>query len=95
VLAAAIEAEADMILTWNLRDFPEAVLSSHGLRAATPDELLAGLIEDLREKMIAVLREARLCLKQPPLAAAEYLATLHTQGLTRTCEVLAPFLHEL
>lgn len=77
-----------MILTWNLRDFPEAALASHGLRAATPDELLAGLIEDHRGKMIAVLREARLSLKQPPLTATEYLATLRNQGLTRTCAML-------
>lgn len=95
VLAAAIEAEAGMILTWNLRDFPEAVLASHGLRAATPDELFAGLIEDHRDKMIAVLREARLSLKQPPLTAAEYLATLRNQGLTRTCALLEHSLPEL
>lgn len=95
VLAAAIEAEADMILTWNLRDFPEAVLGSHGLRATTPDELLAGLVEDHRAEMIGILREARLSLKQPPLAAAEYLSTLRNQGLIRTCARLAPFLPEL
>lgn len=95
VLAAAIEAEAGMILTWNLRDFPEAVLASHGLRAATPDELLSGLIQDHREEMIAVLREARLSLKQPPLTAAEYLVTLRSQGLTRTCALLEPALPEL
>jgi hypothetical protein len=95
VLAAAIEAEAGIILTWNLRDFPEAVLASHGLRAATPDELLAGLIEDHREKMIAVLHEARLSLKQPPLTAAEYLATLRNQGLAQTCALLEHSIHEL
>lgn len=83
VLAAAIEAEADMILTWNLRDFPEDVLASHGLRATSPDDLLAGLIEDQRVRMICILREARLCLKQPPLAAAEYLTILDLIYLAR------------
>jgi len=95
VLAAAIEAEAGIILTWNLRDFPEAVLASHGIHAVTPDDLLSGLVENNRAGIIAVLREARLSLKQPPLTAAEYLATLHTQGLTRTCALLEPFLPEL
>lgn len=71
------------------------MLASHGLRAATRDEFLAGLIKDHRVEMIDILRKARLCLKQPPLAAAEYLATLHTQGLTRVCALLAPFLNEL
>jgi hypothetical protein len=95
VLAAAIEAEAGMILTWNLKDFPEAVLASHGLRAETPDALLARLVEDHRGDLINVLREARLSLKQPPLTAAEYLATLRNQGLKRTCTLLEPFLREL
>lgn len=95
VLAAAIEGEAEVILTWNLRDFPGPILASHGLRAATPDELLTGLIKRHRSEMIGILREARLSLKQPPLAAAEYLETLHAQGLARACALLAPFLHEL
>lgn len=95
VLAAAIEAGAAIILTWNLRDFPEAVLACHSLRAETPDDLLARLVAECRDDVIAVLCEARLSLKQPPVTAAEYLATLHTQGLTRTCALLEPFLSEL
>jgi hypothetical protein len=42
-----------------------------------------------------VLREARLSLKQPPLTAAEYLATLRNQGLTQTCALLEHCLLEL
>ena len=95
VLAAAIEAEADVIVTWNLRDFPESALAPHNLRAETPDDLLARLFDERWDQMIAVLREARLSLKQPPLTAADYLATLHTQGLSRTCELLEPFLADL
>jgi hypothetical protein len=95
VLAAAIEAEADMILTWNLRDFPEAVLASHGLRVATPDELLAELMGTYQAEMIGILREARLSLKHPPLDAAEYLEILRVQGLGRTCGVLGRFLDKL
>lgn len=83
VLAAAIEAEADSILTWNLRDFPDFCLTPHGLRAETPDDLLA------------VLREARLSLKHPPLTAAAYLTILRTQGLSRTCALLESVLAEL
>ena len=95
VLAAAIEAEAGIILTWNLRDFPETVLARHGLRAESPDDLLARLVDDRRDDLVAVLREARLSLKKPPLTAADYLATLRTQGLTRTCALLESSLPEL
>jgi predicted nucleic acid-binding protein len=43
VLAAAIRAEARIIVTKNLADFPAAVLESHGVRAEHPEVLLSRL----------------------------------------------------
>lgn len=43
VLAAAIAGRADLIVTFNLRDFPARVLAEHGLSAAHPDGFLLGL----------------------------------------------------
>src|SRR5689334_22482868 len=37
VVAAAIAAKASLLLTWNMRDFPERNLKKFGLRAMTPD----------------------------------------------------------
>lgn len=68
VLAAAIEVEASIILTWNLRDFPEAAVASHGIKAQTPDHLLSSLFETGREDLMLVLRQARLSLKQEEIA---------------------------
>src|SRR2546427_170390 len=36
VVAAAAEAGASIIVTWNIRDFPAAELRKHGLRRLTP-----------------------------------------------------------
>jgi predicted nucleic acid-binding protein len=44
VLAAAIEAEADAIVTWNLADFPLETLAAHGLDRWMSDELLLQLL---------------------------------------------------
>jgi predicted nucleic acid-binding protein len=88
VLAAAIECEASLILTWNLRDFPDSSLAPHGIRAETPDDLLARLAQQRRDEVLTVLREARLSLKHPPLCVADYLQSLRSQGLTRTCMFL-------
>jgi len=95
VLAAAIEAGADVLLTWNLRDFPETAMAPHGITAETPDALLVRLFEDRRDGLLAVLREARDSLKNPPLTPADYLETLHRQGLKRTCDLIDPFLSEI
>lgn len=37
VLAAAIEAKASVIVTFNLKDFPRRALSPYGIRALAPD----------------------------------------------------------
>src|SRR5450432_3552157 len=44
VLAAAIRGRADVIVTMNLRDFPEAVLDSFGIEAQHPDEFILHLL---------------------------------------------------
>ncbi|WBU65056.1 RSP_2648 family PIN domain-containing protein [Paracoccus aerodenitrificans] len=43
VVAAAMQAEADQIVTFNLRDFPRPAMSAAGLRAIHPDAFLTGL----------------------------------------------------
>ena len=40
VLAAAIESETNVIVTLNLRDFPNSELVKYGIRRVHPDELL-------------------------------------------------------
>lgn len=95
VLAAAIEAGACIILTWNLRDFPEAALAAHGIRAETPDRLLSHLFATSRENLIAILRQARMTLKRPTISASAYLDSLRRQGLSLTCSLLEPFLSDL
>lgn len=43
VLACAITAGSDVIVTFNLRDFPDRGLAPWGIRATHPDDLLVGL----------------------------------------------------
>ncbi len=44
VLAAAVHAGATRIVTFNLRDFPPAVLAAHGVAAVHPDAFVAQLL---------------------------------------------------
>ena len=59
VLAAAIAARADAILTANLRDFPRRALAVHGLRAVSPDALLMEIWLDEAAPVEAAIREVR------------------------------------
>ncbi|MEA5105601.1 hypothetical protein [Pantoea sp. S18] len=54
VVAAAIVAQAEGIVTFNLKDFPEDVLATWNLRAIHPDSF----ITDLTELDIPVVHDA-------------------------------------
>lgn len=84
VLVAAIEADAEAIVTWNLGDFPKDAVRAHGIDVWTPDELLARLIGENPDAVVQVMREHRRSLKNPPKSATEYLGTLSQQGLAGT-----------
>lgn len=57
VLAAAIAAGADAILTQNARDFPRRALAAHGLARFAPDPFLRGLWGEAPEQVEAVVAE--------------------------------------
>ncbi len=62
VLAGAVSAGADLILTLNLRDFPTRLLTEYGLRAQHPDAFLRDLLNQdpdaIREVAEAVRQTA-------------------------------------
>ncbi len=73
VLAAAIQGRVDAIVTFNLKDFPQSILDTHGIESLHPNEFITDLI-DLSP--LAVAEAARTChqrLKNPPTSREEYL----------------------
>lgn len=95
VLAAAIIAEADTIVTANIKDFPAATLALFEINAQKPDVFLCRLFAENPEKVIEAARNQRQALTNPPKTTAEYLATLTGNGLTRFVATLAPHAEEL
>lgn len=88
VLAAAIHAQADVILTSNLRDFPAAALAPHDLVAQRPDEFLTRLVEQHPAAVQAVIAEMRARKTRPPVSLAEMLQKLAQQNLPQFVERL-------
>lgn len=95
VLAAAIEAKSDGIITWNLSDFPADIVGQFGIEVQTPDQLVTHLLERNGSAVVAAMREHRASLKDPPKTPSEYLENLVKQGLTKSVEKLMPLLGEL
>jgi len=88
VLAAALHAGADYIVTFNLNDFPEARLGPHGLEAIGPDELAIILVDRVPEQFLEVAAQHRTSLRKPPLSPEEYLQALRSSGLGETADWL-------
>jgi hypothetical protein len=66
ILAAAIQAGATFIVTDNIRHFPPAVLTSHGIYAQTPDAFLATFAREDVERVVQFLRRQAAAMRQPP-----------------------------
>lgn len=84
VVAAAIHGHADMIVTFNLKDFPESALEKHKLEAQHPDDFIYHQMGLQPALVCQAAAEHRASLKNPPKTQDEYLDTLLKQGLTQT-----------
>lgn len=89
VLAAAVVGRADMIVTWNLKHFPESDLASHGLRAVSPDNLLCELFATDPEETMTIMRALVASKTRPPRTMHEEIEHLRRVGNERFAALLA------
>ena len=66
VLAAAVRAGAQAIVTFNLKDFPEAELARYDIEPKHPDEFLMNCIDISAPTVIQILTEQAGTTTQEP-----------------------------
>jgi predicted nucleic acid-binding protein len=88
VLAAAICAGADVIVTYNLKDFPVVTLEQYGIEAQHPDEFITHLIDLAPPVVCEAAKRQRMSLKNPPQSVDELLSAYERQGLAQTVSEL-------
>ena len=91
VLAAAIKSQANIIVTYNLQDFPEKELSPYNIEAQHPDTFVYQLLNFSMNGVLATMRQHREALKNPAKTPDEYLLTFEKQGLAQTVGTLRDF----
>lgn len=88
VVAGAVAAQCDVIVTYNLKDFPTYALEPLGIAAFHPDRLLF----NLAQKEPATVRSAVKTLvgskRRPPRSMEDELRGLRANGLTRFADLL-------
>ena len=88
VLAAAIVADAEHIVTENLKDFPPQALDPFGISAVTADDFLESTFEAHTPDAVAALRTMRRAYSAPPMTPREFIFDLQTRGLPKTASRL-------
>ncbi len=94
ILAAAIVGQADVIVTRNLKDFPQELLERYGIEAQHPDEFVRHLLDLAPTLVVDALRDQQTALSRPPMSMDEMLALLERIGLVETVAELRRAMEE-
>lgn len=88
VLAVAIAAKADVIVTWNLRDFPAGALDPHAVACQSPDAFLADLYATRPAALVDSVARARCNLRKTRPSVDMFIAAVARQNLTTFAAIL-------
>lgn len=91
VLAAAIKAQAQIIVTYNLKDFPSDSLKPFEIETQHPDDFFLNQCDLRQNVFLSVVKKTRLSLKRSPKTSKEYLDILRKNSLAKTAEFLEDY----
>lgn len=86
VMAAAVKARADAIITSNLRDFPDSALKPYMLEAIHPDDFILDVANLSPESVLAAARACWQRRERPPVTWDEYLSSLARARLPKSAD---------
>jgi hypothetical protein len=84
VLAAAIRAGAQALVTFNLKHFPDHALARYDIDPKHPDEFVLESIDLSPTLVVQCVHEQANALKNPPQTVQELLDTLRRHELVRS-----------
>lgn len=91
VVATAICSKAEIIVTFNLRDFPQHSLDNFFIEAMHPDDFINDLLDLSEASVLLAVNKQRRNMKKPPKSVEQYLDALLRQGLPQTVKELSKF----
>ncbi len=92
VLAAAIYAKVDWIVTFNIKDFPYEYIRNFNISVTHPDDFIVMLIEQYGKQIKIALNNQVKSLKNPPLSYDFVLSNLQKCGLKKSVNQLKEIL---
>lgn len=89
VLAAGIKCNAKLIITFNLKDFPNAYLDKFGLKAIDPDLFISNLYNNDSALAEQAFFNQLKSLKRPPKTRGELVEILRKCGLNTSSKLFS------
>ena len=87
VVACAIQCEAEIIVTKNLKDFPANELEKFSIIPQHPDDFICDLIRIDKQATVDALNAQLATLINPPVTKEELLETFKKNGLPKAAEL--------
>jgi len=86
VLAAAVHARCEVLVTFNLKDFPLESTESHQISVVSPDAFLLDQLDLYPAKVGRALVGQMTAAKRPPLSMGQLLGRLAKSGVEAFAE---------
>ena len=90
VIATAIACKASLIVTENLKDFPDKILGRLEIEAKCADEFIADTLDLAPERAIKILHSITTKKRNPPTTVDEQIQKWEINGLTETAAFFRP-----
>jgi len=88
VVAAAVRCNAGVIVTSNVRDFPDDALAPFNIEAQSPDIFVLHLLELEPGTVVSTIARQAAGLRRPPQTYEQLLDRLGTVGLSRSVALM-------
>jgi PIN domain-containing protein len=95
VVAAALKTQAAMIVTDNLKHFPEAMLVPLNIEVRSPDGFIADTIALDLGRAVAAIGRMRARFNKSKKTAEALLLDMEARGLTETVDILRQYVGSL
>ncbi|CRK60779.1 hypothetical protein [Alloactinosynnema sp. L-07] len=92
VLAAAVRANTEVIVTANLKDFPAEALTPYDIDAVHPDDFLMDQLDLYPEQTVTCVLEMLADCNHPPITAESFMARFSGVAPGFVAEVRTPLL---
>ena len=87
ILSAAIQGKANLLVTFNIKHFPQTYVSSFSIGVINPDDFIANLFNQNKAAVLQAFNNQVANLRNPPMAKEDIVNILDKCGLKKSAKL--------